>query len=79
MTGTVPLYMYIYMYLHDCTVFRWNVEFKEDPDFPTEGERSCDVKRNVIMNNYLGIGIDAEIALEFHQAREDHPEKFNSR
>ncbi|KAM8960987.1 diacylglycerol kinase theta [Pelodytes ibericus] len=33
----------------------------------------------VQMNNYCGIGIDAELSLDFHQAREIEPGKFNSR
>lgn len=31
------------------------------------------------MNNYFGLGIDAELSLDFHHAREEEPDKFNSR
>lgn len=30
------------------------------------------------MNNYMGIGIDAKVALEFHHIREQYPEWFHS-
>ncbi|XP_072803742.1 diacylglycerol kinase theta isoform X4 [Vicugna pacos] len=33
----------------------------------------------VHMSNYCGIGIDAELSLDFHQAREEEPGKFTSR
>lgn len=33
----------------------------------------------VQMNNYCGLGIDAELSLGFHHAREEEPDKFNSR
>lgn len=32
-----------------------------------------------VMNNYFGIGIDASLCLDFHNAREENPNKFNSR
>ncbi|XP_016014754.2 diacylglycerol kinase theta isoform X2 [Rousettus aegyptiacus] len=35
--------------------------------------------RIVQMSNYCGIGIDAELSLDFHQAREEEPGKFTSR
>ncbi|KJE96781.1 diacylglycerol kinase 1 [Capsaspora owczarzaki ATCC 30864] len=41
-----------------------------------------DVERNknlLVMNNYLSVGVDAKIALKFHHAREESPERFKSK
>jgi len=32
-----------------------------------------------VMNNYFGIGVDADLCLDFHNAREENPDKFKSR
>ena len=34
------------------------------------------LEEKAVMNNYIGIGIDAKIMLEFHYQREHHPERF---
>jgi len=31
-----------------------------------------------VMNNYMSVGVDAEVALEFHKLRNAHPELFSS-
>ena len=45
----------------------------------TAGSQSEDNSQIFVMNNYFGIGIDADLCLDFHNAREENPNKFNSR
>ncbi len=33
----------------------------------------------MVMNNYFGVGIDADLCLDFHIERQENPDKFNSR
>ncbi|KAM9795565.1 diacylglycerol kinase theta [Neosynchiropus ocellatus] len=47
---------------------RWTI-LLDSPDQPP---------KIVHMNNYFGLGIDAELSLDFHLAREDQPSKFTS-
>ncbi|XP_058464786.1 diacylglycerol kinase theta isoform X4 [Malaya genurostris] len=41
--------------------------------------QSEDNSQIFVMNNYFGIGIDADLCLDFHNAREENPNKFKSR
>ncbi|CAJ0958372.1 unnamed protein product, partial [Mesorhabditis belari] len=72
---------------------RWAVVFHEEertqpPTAPTpEGSAEAEGMMNnpedqtsmIIMNNYFGIGIDADVCLKFHNKRDANPEKFQSR
>ena len=37
------------------------------------------MNEKTVMNNYFGIGIDAKIALDFHNRREENPANKRSR
>ncbi|XP_014478178.1 PREDICTED: diacylglycerol kinase theta isoform X9 [Dinoponera quadriceps] len=43
------------------------------------GSSSEDNTQMYVMNNYFGIGVDADLCLDFHNAREENPNKFKSR
>ncbi|XP_066257964.1 diacylglycerol kinase theta isoform X1 [Euwallacea similis] len=43
------------------------------------GSTSEDNSQIFVMNNYFGIGLDADLCLNFHNAREENPGKFVSR
>eukprot|EP00752_Nemacystus_decipiens_P015578 g13901.t1 len=43
------------------------------------GFRKGQKDRQLLMNNYLGIGVDGQVALDFHQMREARPVLFFSR
>uniref|UniRef100_A0A8D0FMD9 Diacylglycerol kinase n=1 Tax=Strix occidentalis caurina TaxID=311401 RepID=A0A8D0FMD9_STROC len=57
----------------DVLMDRWTILL--DAEEPAEGAENGIVQ----MNNYCGLGIDAELSLDFHHAREEEPGKFNSR
>ncbi|XP_022709842.1 diacylglycerol kinase theta-like isoform X2 [Varroa jacobsoni] len=62
---------------------RWTVVFhtdeKDESKQGTSNSTSEDNTAIFVMNNYFGIGIDADLCLDFHNAREENPNKFNSR
>jgi diacylglycerol kinase (ATP) len=76
----------------DISLDRWTVVFHTDEKSNEErplplattaqlplGTQNEDNTQIFIMNNYFGIGIDADLCLDFHNAREENPNKFNSR
>ncbi|KAI6233488.1 Diacylglycerol kinase [Aphelenchoides fujianensis] len=73
---------------------RWAVVFHEEertPQQPTTSTHDQNAEHDqtmsnpedqtsmIIMNNYFGIGIDADVCLQFHNKRDANPEKFSSR
>lgn len=47
---------------------RWNIDVKENAEVQPNKEGKTNLPLNVL-NNYYSVGVDAHIALEFHQAR----------
>ncbi|EFX67242.1 hypothetical protein DAPPUDRAFT_203757 [Daphnia pulex] len=64
---------------------RWELQVEKNPDAPPNGDDSGshhpsrDTLPLSVVNNYFSFGVDAQIALDFHEAREARPQKFNSR
>lgn len=77
----------------EITLDRWTVVFHSDENKELDDmKRQLSISVNVsqantnednteiyVMNNYFGIGIEASVCLDFHTAREENPNKFNSR
>lgn len=72
----------------DIRLDRWTVVFRPQEGPESDGadgvkksqiQESEDNAQIFVMNNYFGIGLDADLCYAFHTEREHNPEKFNSR
>ncbi|KAM6469365.1 diacylglycerol kinase theta isoform 1-T1 [Liasis olivaceus] len=65
----------------DVLMDRWTIllDAQEAMESSENGVLEPEPPKIVQMNNYCGLGIDAELSLGFHHAREEEPDKFNSR
>uniref|UniRef100_A0A670Y9A8 Diacylglycerol kinase n=1 Tax=Pseudonaja textilis TaxID=8673 RepID=A0A670Y9A8_PSETE len=65
----------------DVLMDRWTIllDAQEALESSENGVSEPEPPKIVQMNNYCGLGIDAELSLGFHHAREEEPDKFNSR
>lgn len=50
---------------------RWSLEVEKNPDAEPNENGKENLPLNVV-NNYFSLGVDAHIALEFHEARGKH-------
>ncbi|XP_037952220.1 uncharacterized protein LOC119682782 [Teleopsis dalmanni] len=64
---------------HQAHLSQQTNQHHQSSDIPGGGAQNEDNSQIFVMNNYFGIGIDADLCLDFHNAREENPNKFNSR
>ncbi len=58
---------------------RWQLSVTRNSNLPPTEDKGEDRLPLNVVNNYFSFGVDAQIALQFHEAREANPQKFNSR
>jgi diacylglycerol kinase (ATP) len=58
---------------------RWQLKVTRNTSLEATEKRGENSLPLNVVNNYFSFGVCAQIALQFHEAREANPEKFNSR